>query len=121
MAVDLAILKTQYLQNDTATQINRLAANLAQIKAFAQVGAEEQRAQDLIRESQFFIEWVVPSLNLETEPDLATELVALQRQLSRWKLHFSTLWSNSGDRLHVAQLSQDWSDRLLSFSSLIAG
>ncbi len=83
MAVNLDILKTQYLQNDTSTQIDRLVANLTQIKALAQVGTEEQFAQDLIRESQFFIEWAVPSLNLNTNLELATELVELQRQLSQ--------------------------------------
>ena len=113
MAVNLDSLKTQYLHHDTSTQLARLAANLTQIKGLAQAGREEQLAQDLIRESQFFIEWIVSSLDLETELDLATKLVELQRQLSRWKLHWSTLWSNPSDRLPVAQQAQDWSDRLL--------
>jgi len=118
MAVSLDTLKTQYLQDDISTQLDRLIENLAQIKALAQAGIEEQCAQDLIRESQFFIEWVVPNLNLETNLELATELVELQRQLSRWKLHWSVLWSNPVDRLQVAQYAQAWSDRLeLGFAS----
>jgi hypothetical protein len=112
MAVNLDSLKTQYLQHDVSTQLGRLVENLAQIKALAQAGTEEQRAQDLIRESQFFIEWVVPNLSLETALELATELVELQRQLSRWKLHLSTLWSNPSDRSQVATDVQEWSDRL---------
>jgi hypothetical protein len=118
MAVSLDTLKTQYLQHDISTQLARLIENLTQIKALAQAGIEEQCAQDLIRESQFFIEWVVPNLNLDINLDLATELVELQRQLSRWKLHWSVLWSNSGDRLQIARCSQEWSDRLqLGFAS----
>lgn len=120
MAVNLDSLKSQYLQNDTATQLGRLAANLTQIKALAQAGTEEQLAQDLIRESQFFIEWIVPSLDLKTELNLATELVELQRQLSRWKLYCSRLWSSSSDRLQIARHSQEWSDRLLNLSGLLA-
>jgi hypothetical protein len=119
MAVNLDILKAQYLQHDTSTQIERLAANLVQIKALAQTGTEEQFAQELIRESQFLIEWAVPSLNLDTKLELATELVELQRQLSRWKLHWSTLWSNSNDRLQIAKHAKEWSDRLLNFSGLL--
>jgi hypothetical protein len=116
MAVNLDILKPQYLKHDTSTQLNRLAANLTQLKALAQAATEEQRAQDLIRESQFFIEWMVPSLNLETELDLVTELVELQRQLSRWKLHWASLWKSSGDRSQIVRCSQEWNDRLLTLS-----
>jgi hypothetical protein len=76
-------------------------------------------AQDLIRESQFFMEWVVPNL-LDTNIDLATELVELQRQLSGWKLHWSTLWTSPAHRLQVARYSQEWSDRLLKLSGLLA-
>lgn len=118
MAVNLDSLKTQYLQHDISTQLGRLVENLAQIKALAQIGIEDQRAQDLIRESQFFIEWVVPNLNLDTSLELATELVELQRQLSRWKLHSSTLWSNPADRFQVAADAQEWSDRLLNLAGL---
>ncbi len=73
MAVNLNILKTQYLQHDISIQLGSLAANLTQLKALAQAGTDEQLAQNLIRESQFFIEWAVLTLNLETELDLATE------------------------------------------------
>jgi hypothetical protein len=37
-----------------------LGATLNQIKTLTQTGVEEQIALDLIREGQFFIEWVVP-------------------------------------------------------------
>ena len=112
MAVNLDSLKTQYLQHDVSTQLGRLVENLTQIKALAQAGTEEQLAQDLIRESQFFIEWIVPNLNLKTNMELATQLVELQRQLSRWKLHWSTLWSNPSNRLQIAVDAQEWTDRL---------
>lgn len=112
MAVNLDSLKTQYLQHDISTQLGHLVENLTQIKALAQAGVEEKCAQDLIRESQFFIEWVVPNLNLDTNLELATELVELQRQLSRWKLHWSVLWSNPGDRLQITADAQDWGDRI---------
>lgn len=113
MAVNLDLLKTQYLQNGTSTQLDRLAANLTRIEALAQVDTEAQLAQDLIRESQFCIEWIVSNLHLETRLDLATELVELQRQLSRWKLHWSALWPNPGDRSPIARQAHEWSNRVL--------
>ncbi len=119
MAVNLDVLKTQYLQQDSSAQLGRLVENLMQIKVLVQAGTEEQLAQDLIRESQFFIEWLVSHLNLETNLELATELVELQRQLSQWKLHWSTLWLSSSDRLQIAKSVQEWSDRLFSFSRVL--
>lgn len=112
MAVNLDRLKTQYLQHDVSAQLGRLVENLTQIQALAQAGIEEQLAQDLIRESQFFIEWIVPNLNLETTLEFATELVELQRQLSRWKLHWAKLWASPSDRCQVVAEAQEWRDRL---------
>lgn len=119
MAVNLDILKDEYLQHDTSAQLSQLAANLTQLKTLTQSGAEEQAARDLIRESQFFIEWVVPNLDLETNLTLSTELVDLQRQLSRWKLNWSALWSSPQERSQVVQYAQEWSDRLHNLSKLL--
>jgi hypothetical protein len=121
VAVNLDILRDAYLQHDLSVQLSQLGANLNQIKTLTQTGVEEQIALDLIREGQFFIEWVVPNLNLETNLDLSTELVELQRQLSRWKLHWSALWSSPQERSQIAQCAQEWSDRLLNLSGFLAG
>ena len=51
------------------------------------------------------------NLNLESSLTLATELVELQRQLSRWKLHWSKLWLSPDDRLQIAKFAE-WSDRV---------
>jgi len=120
MAVNLEFLKSQYLQHDISEQLSQLAENLTQIKTLAQTGKEEQRAQRLVRESQFFIEWIVPNLNLDMNLELATQLVELQRQLSRWKLHWSTLWASSSDRLQIASTAQHWNEWLRNFSGLLA-
>ncbi|KAM3100223.1 hypothetical protein ACKFKG_01575 [Phormidesmis sp. 146-35] len=47
-----------------------------------------------------------------------TELVELQRQLSRWK-QGSTLWSSPVDRLQIAKHAQEWRDRLLNLPGLL--
>jgi hypothetical protein len=78
IAVDWDKLKTRYLQDDVPTQLGSIASNLARIKSIAGSGADEQVAQHLIRESQFFIEWTAPGIDI----DIAAELVDLQRQLS---------------------------------------
>jgi hypothetical protein len=112
MAINWEILKTQYLQANRATQLDSLALNLTRIQLLAKSGTDESVAQHLVRESQFFIEWAVPSIDLETDVTFATELVDLQRLLSRWKLSWSELWGSESKRQEIARLAQQWCDRL---------
>ncbi len=112
MAQDWDILKTQYHRSSQETQLQNLALNLTRIHLFAQNGMSESVAQHLVRETQFFIEWVVPTIDLETDMALATALVDLQRLLSRWKLDWSVLWANESKRQEMAVIAQQWCDLL---------
>jgi hypothetical protein len=112
MATNCDILKTQYIHTDRATQLDSLALNLTQIQLLAKSGTDESVAQHRVRESQFFIEWAVPSIDLETDVTCATELVDLQRSLSRWKLSWAELWAGESKRQEMATLAQQWCDRL---------
>jgi hypothetical protein len=69
-----------------------LALNLTRIQLFAQRGTNEPVAHHLVRETQFFIEWIIPGIDLATDMALATTLVDLQRLLSRWKLEAITFF-----------------------------
>lgn len=113
MAIYWDILKTHYLQASQATQLNHLALNLARIYLLAESGSDEAVVQHLIRESQFFIEWAVPQMDWETEMTFSTELVDLQRLLSRWKLRWSEVWTHEQQRREISTLAQRWCDRIL--------
>mgnify|MGYP006301993911 FL=1 len=121
MAWAIASVKTQYLQSNRAAQLDRLALNLTQIHLRARSGSDESVAQHLVRESQFFIEWAVPNIDLKTEEGFATELVDLQRLLSRWKLGWSELWANETQRQEFANLAKQWCDRIHGRCELLAG
>lgn len=121
MTIDPDIIKTEYLQNDLCTQLNFLIENLIQIQTLAQTGADEQRTQNLLRETQFFVEWVVPGVYPDTNTESAFELVELQRQLSRWKLHWSMLLESPTDRQQVVADAQEWCDRLQVRFALLNG
>lgn len=60
-------LKAQYLRSSQETQLQNLALNLTRIHLFAQSGANGPVAQHLVRKTQFFIEWVVPGIDLATD------------------------------------------------------
>lgn len=112
MAMNWDSLKTRYLQSDRTSQLESITLNLARIQTLASNVEESSVARHLVRESQFFIEWTVPTIDLALDIEIATELVDLQRQLSDWKLDWERVWANEADRLVLAQIAQQWCDRL---------
>jgi hypothetical protein len=112
MAMNWDGLKTRYLQSDRTSQLESITLNLARIQTLASHDEEGSVARHLVRESQFFIEWTVPTIDLALDIEIATELVDLQRQLSAWKLDWDALWANESDRLALAQTAKQWGDRL---------
>jgi hypothetical protein len=112
MAMNWDMLRSHYLQGSEETQVNSLVLNLLRIQALASSGTDKLVALHLVRESQCFIEWIVPRINLERDMTFATDLLDLQRILSGWKLDWSSLWDDDTNRLEMAQLAQQWCGRL---------
>lgn len=94
MATNWEMLKTRYLRSEPRAQLESLVLNLTRIQTLVENQDGEEVAKHLVRESQFFIEWTVSSLDLEQNIVLATDLAALQRQLSVWKLDWSDCWES---------------------------
>lgn len=113
-------LKARYEAVSSVAQIDSIGMNLVRLQALAESEIEESVAQHLVRESQFFIEWSVPGLSLETNMALVEELLSLQRLLSRWKLNWSSLWTDPAERQQMADTAQHWYENLQSYSSAIA-
>ncbi|BAS54297.1 hypothetical protein NIES2135_04500 [Leptolyngbya boryana NIES-2135] len=110
MGINWDALKQRYLQTNRAAQLESITLNLTRIQTLANSGEDGQVARHLVRESQYLIEWTVPTIDLETDFQIATELVDLQRQLSEWKLDWDKIWES--DRASLGRLAQQWSDRL---------
>ena len=115
MAVDWNQLKSRYHQDDISTRLGGIASNLARAKSLLDSGTNEQVSLQLIRESQFSIEWSAP----DASEDVAAQLVKLQRLLSYWHFHWSSLWSDWEQRKTIAHQAQEWSHRLLDYSGLL--
>jgi hypothetical protein len=115
MAMNWDLLKQLYLKSDQTSQFYSLALNLTRIQTLTQDRMDGPIAKHLIRESQFFIEWTVPTLDLETEIDFATDLVDLQRLLGRWKLNWEEYWDNDQKRLAMIEALKLWCDRLQQY------
>jgi len=116
MAVDWKQLNSRYLQDNISTRLGGIASNLVRARSLLDSGTNEQVALQLVRESQFFIEWTAP----DASEDVAAELVELQRLLSYWHYHWSTLWSDWEQRQSIVHQAQEWFHRLLDYSGLLS-
>ena len=72
MAINWDSLKQRYLQSDRSTQLESITLNLTRIQTLANSADDGQVARHLVRESQFFIEWTVPTIDLENDLKIAT-------------------------------------------------
>jgi hypothetical protein len=121
MEINWDTLKQCYLQTNLVAQLESIMLNLTRIQMLANSGEDGQTVRHLVRESQHLIKWTVPMLDLETDLQIATELVDLQRQLGEWKLDWERIWGNdrdleeisaSADRASLVTVVQQWCDRL---------
>jgi hypothetical protein len=106
------IEQAQFQKHDIPTRLKHLAAHLNKIKLVSTETTQPDEAKSLIRESQYFIEWTAP----EMEIDIAVELVDLARALSRWKLNWESIWCDSAALTQVAIEAESWSQRVSQMS-----
>ena len=104
-----------YLRDGYPRRVGGLAANLARVASFANDSRHDTAVEDLIVESEHFIEWVAPTA---PKADQA-RLVELQRQLASWRYRMGALWSDEVERRAVAEAAQRMADEVLELSGLL--
>ncbi|MGD1702732.1 MAG: hypothetical protein F6K08_02885 [Okeania sp. SIO1H6] len=108
-------LKDRYLRDEIPIRLGNLASNLARIKSRCQSTANQELVENLLKESEFFIEWTAP----DTEVEVAAELVDLQIILARWQYNWESIWNDSELRSEVSHKANFWSEKLLNMSGLL--
>jgi hypothetical protein len=89
-------------------RLERLAQGFLQMGSLSLDGADAETVLEIIRESKVLIELTAIDLDL----DSAFELAQIQRQLSRWHLHWLDVWTNDAGRGEISTLSLIWVDRI---------
>ena len=113
---NLACSQQTYLQSDTSQQLNSLADRLEQLAVCASNriaticndGENLSSVVELIRESQYLIEWTAPTLSI----DDVVKLVDLGRILAEWKYRWTEISGNPANVLKVRNLAQSWHECL---------
>src|SRR6476469_3991222 len=66
-------------------------------------------------DSKLFLELTAIDLDV----DSAFELAQMQRQLSRWHIHWLETWANDSGRLEISSLAQTWAKRIQQMAGVL--
>lgn len=125
----ITLNQERFQQNDIPTRLNYLAAHLKQIQSLTMPGESispgivgssvgsiafdsSEQIVSLIRESRYYIEWIVPHL-IDIDVDQAAKLVDMGRVLTRWLFDWEKIWTDTDSRNEVAQIAGSLSERIL--------
>jgi hypothetical protein len=74
-----------FLQDPLSVQLSKLAVNLNRISSDAE---PSETVLELVRESQYFVDWMGRSFTLDEREELLLLLLDIMRELSGWKVHW---------------------------------
>ena len=89
-------------------RMERLAQNFLRMGAISLDGVDAETVRSIVKESKVFIELTAIDLDI----DSAFELAQIQRQLSRWDVHWLETWASDASRVEISTLSQTWANRI---------
>ena len=107
--------RERYLRDPLPLRLAGLAADLARIASSARHETGSQSVADMLEESQYFIEWTAG----EASPDIAAELVDLQRFIGLWRRAWPQAQHELSQRTLLSIQAKKWSDQVLIYSGVI--
>jgi hypothetical protein len=112
--IDLSAKRNRYMRDPLPVRLGGLAANLARMNSFSDNQKHDEAVSKLLNECRYFIEWVGKDADL----DVQIQLLALQRELTRWRHSWEKIWTDSERRLKMAKESEQWSETMLKLAGL---
>jgi hypothetical protein len=108
-------MRARFLRDPLPRRLGGLAATLGRISSIARESSDPANAIRLLEEARYFIEWTAA----ETEPEIAAELVSMQRLITLWLKAWNKASQNKEERTLLSVQAKYWSDRALDFSGLL--
>jgi hypothetical protein len=102
------VVEVEFRCQRLSIRMERLAQNFLQIGSLSLAGVDAEAVLEIIRESKVFLE--LTSIDLDVES--AFELAQIQRQLSRWHIHWLETWASDFSRNEISDLAQIWANRI---------
>ena len=107
-------LRLRYLRDPIAIRLGELAVTFGRISSTARVISNPEIIRDALEEAKYMIEWTAA----ETEPEIAAELVSMQRLVNLWLRVWEKTSQLKEQRTLLSVQAKHWSDRALDYSGL---
>jgi hypothetical protein len=114
MIQDKAKLRERFLRDPLPQRLGGLAATLGRISSSARNFIDPLIVENHLHEARYFIEWTAA----ETEPEIAAELVSMQRLITLWLRIWNKTSHVREQRTLLSVQAKYWSDRVMDFSGL---
>ncbi len=109
-------LRQRFLRDPLPVRLGGIAATLGRISSGARSAESPAPVAALLEEAKYLIEWTAA----EADPYTAADLVQIQRLLVQWqKIWETAAATDKTQRVLLATLAKEWSDRTLQHSGLV--
>ena len=107
--------RDRYLRDPLPIRLGSLATSLARIASSARHGTGATAVATMIEECRWYIEWTAA----DTAPEVASELVDIQRLLTLWRGAWPTAQLEPKQRILLSVQAKKWADQVLDYSGLL--
>jgi hypothetical protein len=105
----------RYLSDPLPVRLAGLATDLARVSSSARSAAGAGSVEEMLEESQYYIEWTAA----ESAPEVAAELVDIQRMIILWRKAWPDAQHSIAQRTLLSVQAKKWSDVVLDYSGLV--
>jgi hypothetical protein len=113
---NLSDLEMTFRCDRLSVRMERLIDNFQRMEALSSDGANAETVLTIVRETKVFLELTA----LDLDVNRAFELAQIQRQLSRWHIHWLEVWTNDASRLEISTLANTWAQQLREIAIVLA-
>ena len=107
-------LYERFMRDPLPRRLGGLAATLGRISSSARRSTDPAQVTNLLDEAKHLIEWTAA----DTEPEIAVELVNMQRLIVLWQKAWTNTNVTPEQRTLLAAQAKHWSEKALDFSGL---
>jgi hypothetical protein len=107
--------RERYLRDPLPIRLAGMAADFERIASSARHPSGTVSVVEMLEESQYYIEWTAA----DTEPQVAGELVDIQRMVAAWRRAWPEAQNNLAQRTLLSVQAKKWADQVLDYSGLL--
>jgi hypothetical protein len=107
--------RERYLRDPLPIRLAGLAADFERIASSARHAAGAVSVTEMLEESQYYIEWTAA----EAEPQVASELVDIQRMIAAWRRAWPEAQTSPAQRTLLSVQAKKWADQVLEYSGVL--